>query len=135
MDFEVKLLFDAQSTDIDENKIYNKYILKVSDELFPFYNYDDKFYDYKNIDVLDRFSPFENIRMRDHSIQGMDVKDLIELYFQDLTSYDRKYIEKQFLKLWEEIHDENYDAYDAYEDYIEYPEYYKYNNYDSTEEI
>jgi hypothetical protein len=139
-DFNLTLLFDTQSTDVDDNKIYNKYILKVDDELFPFYNYDDKFYNYKNVDVLDRFSTFENIRMRDPSVQGIYIKGIVELYFKELPFYDRKYIEKKLLKQWEEINDyEAYEAYEAYEEYEEYeeeyPNYEFSRSYDSLEEL
>lgn len=133
-DFKIKILFDAESTDIDNNKIYDKYIIRVADEIYPFYNYEDKFYDYRNIDVLDRFSLFENIRLRDPYMKEMDLKDIINLYFKDLPSYDRKYIEKKISKLWEEIIENSYD--DEHEDYDEYPDYNStYCYYNPTEEI
>lgn len=133
---EFRLLFDMQSHNIDNNKNYIKYIIELGEEKYPFYcdeNDKDKikFYDYKNVDILDRHSFIgENIRFRDSSIEGMSLNDLVKLYFKDFQWNEQKYIENNIIKELEYIRNDIEKSYDPYED----PYNVNYDPYDPYED-
>ncbi len=131
---EIRLYYDKEAYEYNEYNEYNKYneyekyilMLNTKDDkkVFSFYSKNGKFYDYRNIDVLDRLYLLENIRFRKID-NGIDLYHLILSYLadiEDLNKNNKKCIANRCVTLWEDLQKQEYNLDDNYDNYDNYKE-------------